>query len=51
MEKRIALSTKRPLRRYNGIARHNFHLFLKNCEWRFDYGPPDQLSKMLKKTV
>ncbi|MEI5682783.1 IS1595 family transposase, partial [Mesorhizobium sp. CCNWLW179-1] len=31
---------KRHLRRYNGIPRHNFHLFLKECEWRFNYGPP-----------
>ena len=39
---------KRHLRRYNGIPRQNFHLFLKECEWRFNYGPPDQLLKTLK---
>ncbi len=40
---------KRHLRRYNGIPRSNFPLFLKECEWRFNYGPPDQLLKTLKK--
>jgi transposase-like protein len=25
---------KRHLRRYNGIPRHQFHLYLKECEWR-----------------
>jgi len=40
---------KRHLRRYNGIPRHNFHLFLKECEWRFNYGPPNRLLKILKK--
>ncbi|MEL6365538.1 MAG: IS1595 family transposase, partial [Pseudomonadota bacterium] len=34
---------KRYLRRYNGIPRQNFHFFIKECEWRFNYGPPDQL--------
>ena len=42
---------KRHLRRYNGIPRQNFHLFLKECEWRFNYGPPDQLLKTLKKWI
>jgi transposase len=40
---------KRHLRRYNGIPQQNFHLFLKECEWRFNYGPPNQLLKILKK--
>lgn len=39
---------KRHLRRYNGIPRHNFHLFLRECEWRFNYGSPAQLLKVLK---
>ena len=34
---------KRHLRKYNGIPRHNFNLFLKECEWRFNYGPPRRL--------
>ena len=39
---------KRHLRRYNGIPRQHFHLFLKECEWRFNYGAPDQLLKNLR---
>ncbi len=39
---------KRHLRRYNGIPKANFHLFLKECEWRFNEGAPAQLLKQLK---
>ena len=39
---------KRHLRRYNGVPRQHFHLFLKECEWRFNYGPPKQLLRILK---
>lgn len=39
---------KRHLRRYNGIPRQHLHLFLKECEWRFNYGSPRQLLKTLK---
>ena len=39
---------KRHLRRYNGIGRQNFHLFLKECEWSFNYGAPDRLLKTLR---
>jgi len=42
---------KRHLRRYNGVPRQHFHLFLKECEWRFNYGPPKQLLKILKHWV
>ena len=38
---------KRHLRRYNGIPRANFHLFLKECEWRFNYRPASRLLKTL----
>jgi len=31
---------KRHLRKYNGMSRENFSLFLGECEWRFNYGPP-----------
>ena len=31
---------KRPMRRYNGILREHFHLFLKECEWRFNNSDP-----------
>jgi transposase len=39
---------KRQLRRYNGVPRQHFHLFLKECEWRYNYGPPKHLLKLLK---
>jgi len=39
---------KRHMRRYNGIPRRHFHLFLKECEWRFNYGSPKQLLINLK---
>jgi len=38
---------KRHLRRYNGISKVHFHLFLKECEWRFNYRPPSRLLKTL----
>lgn len=40
---------KRHLRKYNGIPRQNFHLYLKECEWRFNYGAADQLMKTLRR--
>jgi transposase len=40
---------KRVLRKYNGIPEQHFHLFLKECEWRFNYGSPKQLLKTIKK--
>ena len=39
---------KRHLRKYNGIPRQNFHLYLKECEWGFNYDPADQLLKTLR---
>jgi transposase len=39
---------KRRMRRYNGIPRRHFHLFLKECEWRFNYGSPRELLTNLK---
>ncbi|MDO5651541.1 MAG: IS1595 family transposase [Moraxella sp.] len=40
---------KRILRKYNGIDKKNFHLFIKECEFRFNYGTPSQKLKILKK--
>ncbi|MES2207143.1 MAG: IS1595 family transposase [Pseudomonadota bacterium] len=40
---------KRVLRKYNGIPKHHFHLFLKECEFRFNYGTPKQQLFILKK--
>lgn len=31
---------KRVLRKYNGVPKKHFHLFLKECEFRFNYGSP-----------
>ncbi|MBT4733208.1 IS1595 family transposase, partial [Candidatus Woesearchaeota archaeon] len=31
---------KRHMRKFNGIPRQHFHLFLKECEWRFNIGTP-----------
>jgi transposase len=39
---------KRHLRKYNGIPKQHFKLFLKECEWRFNYGSPKQLLETLK---
>jgi transposase len=39
---------KRVLRKYNGIPRDNFPLFLKECEFRFNFGTHKQQLKTLK---
>jgi len=41
--------SKRILRKYNGIDKKNFHLFLKECEFRFNYGSPSNQLKILRK--
>jgi transposase len=38
----------RHLRHYNGIPRYHFHFFLKECEWRFNYGPPNSVLESLE---
>ena len=40
---------KRVLRKYNGIPKHNFELFLKECEFRFNYGSSKHQLKTLKR--
>ena len=40
---------KRHLRRYNGVPKAHFELFLKECEWRFNYGSPRELVKTLQR--
>ena len=42
---------KRHLRKYNGIPKNNFYFFLKECEWRFNFGPARRLMKDLKKML
>mgnify|MGYP006269295819 FL=1 len=38
---------KRHMRRYNGIPKAHFHLFLKECEWRFNHRPASNLLKTI----
>lgn len=40
---------KRHLRKYNGIPKENFPLFLKECEFRFNFGSPAEQLSTLKK--
>ncbi|SUU42523.1 Transposase and inactivated derivatives [Actinobacillus ureae] len=40
---------KRVLRKYNGINRKSFPLFLKECEFRFNVGTPKMQLKTLRK--
>ncbi len=38
---------KRHLRKFNGVPKTHFHLFLKECEWRFNNSDPkDQLTQL-----
>ena len=39
---------KRVLRKYNGIDKKYFYLFLKECEFRFNYGTPTKQMKILR---
>ncbi len=40
---------KRHLRKYNGIPKKHFPLFLKECEFRFNFGSPAEQFNTLKK--
>ena len=42
---------KRHMRKYNGIPKEHFHLFLKECEWRFNYSDPKRQLHQLKQWV
>ena len=42
---------KRYMRRFNGIPKESFHLFLKECEWRFNYPNPKTQLLMIKQWV
>jgi len=42
---------KRHMRKFNGVPRQNFNLFLKECEWRFNMGTPKELLIDLKKLL
>ncbi len=38
---------KRHMRRFNGVPTAHFHLFLKECEWRFNTPQPKQQQTQL----
>ncbi len=40
---------KRHLRKYNGIPKESFPVFLKECEFRFNVGSPAEQLRLLKK--
>ena len=42
---------KRHLRKFNGIPREHFHLYLKECEWRFNNNDPKSQLLQLKQWV
>jgi len=42
---------KRHLRKFNGIPREHFGLFLKECEWRFNNPNPKSQLKLIKQWV
>ena len=42
---------KRHLRRFNGVPRKHFHLFLKECEWRFNNSDSKSQLKQLTQWV
>ena len=39
---------KRHLRKFNGVPKESFRLFLKECEWRFNTGNPEKQLKSLR---
>ncbi|MBY0109553.1 MAG: IS1595 family transposase [Candidatus Babeliaceae bacterium] len=42
---------KRHMRKFNGVPKKNFRLFLKECEWRFNFPSPKQQLDMLIKWI
>ncbi len=42
---------KRHMRKFNGVPRDHFPLFLKECEWRFNNPKPNLQLKILKQWV
>jgi len=42
---------KRHMRKFNGVPRQNFALFLKECEWRFNNPNPQAQLKQLRQWV
>lgn len=42
---------KRHMRKFNGVPKKNFRLYLKECEWRFNFPSPKEQLKMLIRWV
>jgi len=42
---------KRHMRKFNGVPKEHFHLFLKECEWRFNNSDPKVQLKQLNQWV
>jgi transposase len=42
---------KRHMRKFNGVLKENFELFLKKCEWRFNNPKPQSQISQLKQWV
>ena len=42
---------KRHMRKFNGVPKDNFELFLKECEWRFNNPSPQAQLKQIKQWV
>ena len=42
---------KRHMRKFNGIPKEHFHLFLKECEWRFNNPDPREQLSQVKQLV
>jgi transposase len=42
---------KRHMRKFNGIDKSNFYLFLEECEWRFNNPNPKEQLKQLKQII
>lgn len=42
---------KRHLRKFNGVPKNHFYLYIKECEWRFNFGSPKNLLNLLTEWV
>ena len=42
---------KRHMCKFNGIPKENFHLFLKECEWRFNNPSPKEQLMQIKRWI
>jgi len=42
---------KRHMRKFNRVPRKQFYFYIKECEWRFNFGSPGKLLKTLKQSA